>query len=114
MSDQVVSFSCECTPVVESRFGDERSRSPSTAIIDAVAAAENVAPAELAPLYDEIDPETVDKLFAHGTHDSASPTLLRTTVAGWNVFVRGDGTVRVCDPDRLTDPEPVFDKALSD
>lgn len=82
MIDQTVRCRCECTPVLETRFGGERGRLPSTAIVEAVAAAEDVTPAELDPLYDEIDPDEIDQLFAT-QNDESSTTLLRTSVAGW-------------------------------
>lgn len=105
---------CECTPVGETTFGDERDRRPSIAIIEAVAAAEGVAPTALDFIYETIDPEAIDQLFANVGDGSAPPVHLRLSVHGWNVFVRSDGTIRVCDPDRPTDSAPVFQKPLGD
>lgn len=102
---------CDCTPVVGTRFGGDNERSPSVAVIEAVAAAEGVAPTELDPTYDAIDPEALDRLLADQNDASM---CVRFAVSGWNVFVRGDGALRVCDPDLQTGPAPVFDKPLAD
>ncbi|PSP84646.1 hypothetical protein BRC83_05260 [Halobacteriales archaeon QS_1_68_17] len=96
----------------ETRFSGESERSPSVAIIEAVAAAEGVPPGELDPLYETIDPDLMDRLLADRSDPSTPPKLIRFSFAGWNVFVRGDGVIRVCDPDRLTDPAPAFQKSI--
>lgn len=104
-------FVCECTPVVGTRFGGERGRPPSLAIIEAVAAAEGISPEELEPLSDWIDLDAVDKLL---TGSNGTANILRFPVNEWNVFVRGDGTIRVCNPNCVTDPAPVFEKSVCD
>ncbi|MFB6080948.1 MAG: HalOD1 output domain-containing protein [Haloferacaceae archaeon] len=107
------SVRCECTPVYDTRYGGERGRPPSVAVVEAIAAVEGVAPTELDPLADAIDPAGLDGLFEDGA--GAPPTkILHFTVRGWNVFVRDDGTIRVCDPDRPTDPTPAFEKTHCD
>ncbi|MFC7078039.1 HalOD1 output domain-containing protein [Haloarcula halophila] len=108
MTEQSV---CECTPVVGTRFEGERGRPPSLAIIEAVAAAEGISPIELDPLSDEIDLESIDKLL---TGPDGTPNLLHFSVNEWDVFVRDDGAIRVCDPNHVTDPEPVFEKPVCD
>lgn len=76
-------------------------------IIEALAEAANVSPADLPPLYDHVDIEAIDFLFQK--HSSSSEqTVLSFQVDHWNVFVRGDGLIRVCDARSKTDPEPVF------
>jgi hypothetical protein len=105
---------CECTPVGETRFGKERGRPPSLAIIEALAAIEDTAPEGLdPPLYDAIDLEAVDQLFTDSDNTPTSTIVLQFSIAGWNVFVRDDGVLRVCDPDRPTDPSPVFQRPLN-
>jgi hypothetical protein len=108
MTEQSV---CECTPVVGTRFEGEHGRPPSLAIIEAVAAAEGVSPMELDPLTDAIDLEAIDRLF---TGPGSGTELLRFSVNGWDVFVRDDGALRVCDPNCVTDPAPVFEKPVCD
>ncbi|WP_407075670.1 HalOD1 output domain-containing protein [Natronococcus wangiae] len=114
MANEKLSTCCECTPVGETRFGEKYGRQPPLAIIEAVAAVEGVAPTELDPIYDTIDLESIDQLFTDQDDTSTPPTFLRLSIAGWNVFVRGDGAIRVCDPDQPTDPAPAFQKSLSD
>jgi len=75
----------------------ETARTPSSRVIDRVAAAEGTEPASLhARLYDVVDPETLDRIV-----ERSSPEL---TVAfrfdGYRVRVGGDGAVTVSDPAR--------------
>ena len=105
---------CECTPVCDVEFGEMTGRAPSEAVVEAVAALEGVEPTTLETLYDHINPEALDHLFADSSGATVPTKLCTFTYCGWNVFVRGDGTVRVCDPDRTTDPEPVFEKSIAD
>jgi hypothetical protein len=105
---------CTCIPVVGTRFGGEHDRQPSVAIIEAVAAAEGVAPAELDPLHEQIDLDAVNQLFAGTGSAPDTSKSLRFSAAGWNVFVRGDGAIRVCDPDDQAEPAEVFEKPLCD
>ena len=98
-----------CTPVVDSQYGPESDRSPAEVIIDALAEAAGVDPLELPPLYEFVDGDALDSLFEE--HDGASDAeaLLSFRVEHWNVFVRADGRVRICDGSQPTDPKPVFE-----
>ncbi len=96
-----------CTPVVDRQYRAEHE-SAAAAIVEAVSAAADVDPAELPPLYEFVDPDAIDTLFDHGHRAEAPPTLLGFQVESWNVFVRSDGRIRVCDARIPTDPEPVF------
>ena len=64
-------MSCECTPIGETRFGEELDRSSSMAIVQSVAAAEDLAPEEMKPLTEEIDLEAIDQLFANSDGSSS-------------------------------------------
>lgn len=97
-----------CTPVVDAEFGPETDQSPAEVIVDAIATAADVDPLELPPLYETVDPELLDKLFESGDAASDETMSLSFEVDSWNVFVRGDGKIRVCDGTQPTDPEPVF------
>ncbi|SEH45380.1 hypothetical protein SAMN05192561_10218 [Halopenitus malekzadehii] len=108
MTEQSV---CECTPVVGTRFEDERGRPPSLAIIEAVAAAEGVDPLELDVLSDTIDLESIDKLLKGS---DGTPIHIQFSVNEWDVFVRDDGAIRVCDSNQVTDPASVFEKPVRD
>lgn len=96
-----------CTPVIDTEYGEANNRPPSEVIIDAVATAAGVDPLDLPPLYEFVDPDALNNLF--DTHDGATDALLSFTMNTWNVFVRGDGKIRVCDATRRTNPEPIFD-----
>lgn len=69
---------------------------------------------ELDPLYDEFDPEALDQLFEPTGGTKQSAKICRVTVRGWNVFVRDDGAIRVCDPDRPAEPASVFERPHAD
>ena len=100
-----------CTPVVDAEYESESDVSPTEVIIEALAEAAEIEPIELPPLYEFVDPDALDQLF--GEHDGAAhaDALLSFQVETWNVFVRADGRIRVCDNTRPTDPEPVFESA---
>ena len=72
---------CSCSPVVETRFSGNRGRSPSYAIIEAVAAADGIAPIELDSIYNDIDPEALDTLLEDQNNESV---CIRITINGWN------------------------------
>ena len=70
------------------------SRSVSQTVIDAVAAAEGTPPTELTPpLYDVIDPEALDKVFA----GKASLGKLVFNYNSYEINVEADGYVAVKD-----------------
>lgn len=95
-----------CTPVVDATVERENGELPTKVIVDAVAEAEDTSPLDLPPLYEFVDPDVIEKLLDERTDRGA---VLGFRMAGWVVFVRADGRVRVCDSSRPTDPEPVFD-----
>ncbi len=97
-----------CTPVVDASYNADNDRSPSEVIIEALAEAAGSDPVELPPLYEFVDPDALDALFDR--HDGAedAEALISFKVDTWNVFVRADGRIRVCDATRPTDPEPIF------
>lgn len=83
------------------------------AVVDAVAEAEGVDPTALSSLYDSVDLDALSKLFEHHTGDANDESVFSFRIGTWNVFVRGDGRIRVCDATRPTAPQPVFDPMLS-
>lgn len=100
-----------CTPIVDTTFDGADDTLPTEVIIDAIATAAGVDPLELPPLYDFVDPDAVNKLFQK--HDVTRNALLSFTMDSWNVFVRADGKIRVCDATRPTDPEPIFEGTIA-
>ena len=98
-----------CKPIVDAEYGDERDCSPAEVVVEALAEAAGVDPIDLPPLYDFVDTDALDRLFDAHHGGTRADALLSFRVETWNVFVRADGRVRVCDGTRSTDPVPVFD-----
>ena len=71
------------------------ARSPSLRIVETVANAEGIDPVELEPpLYDAVDPNAIDDLFAATTTSNPSRNgRLNFRYRGYDVTVRADGTV---------------------
>jgi hypothetical protein len=65
-------------------------------------------PLELPPLHDCVEPDALNKLFQHQGGSGTTETVLSFKMKNWNVFIRDDGCIRVCDGTRPTDPTPVF------
>jgi len=98
-----------CKPVVDTEYGSGSDMSPAEVVVEAVAEAARVDPMDLPPLYEFVDPDALDDLFGGQDGASHSDALLSFRFETWNVFVRADGRIRVCDSTRSTDPEPVFE-----
>lgn len=64
----------------------------STAIVDVVAAVENVPARRLEPLYDTVDPDALDALVADET-----PVEVSFEYEGHTVVVHGDGRLELPD-----------------
>lgn len=78
-----------------------------TAVIDALATAAGTDPVSLPTLYEVVDPDVIGTLFDH--EGSASSTgVLNFSIDRWTVFLRADGSIRVCDRTETVAPEPVF------
>jgi hypothetical protein len=66
------------------------------AVVEALAAARNVAPADVRdPLYDSVDPDALDRLFAYGDAADAADGTVAFSVGGRTVTVHSDGTIVV-------------------
>jgi len=79
----------------------------------ALAEAEGVDPEALPPLHESIDADALSRLFDRGDGvDRPTETLLSFRVGNWQVFIRGDGRLLVCDTTRPVDPTPVFDAEI--
>lgn len=101
-----------CTPVVDAQYGSGNGRSPTEAIIDALAEAADVDPIDLPPLYRYVDPDSLDNLFDRDGETEDRDTVLSFRVDSWNVFVRSDGKIRVCDGTERTEPAPIFERGV--
>lgn len=69
----------------------------SLRVIHAVADAEDVAPTEIAPLYETIDPDALARLFQSPGGASRADGTITFTYHGRRVRVDADGTVTVAD-----------------
>jgi len=107
MPTEDTTATCRCTPVADADFEGEGDRAPSDAVLDALATATGIDPLDLPPLYERVDPDALDRLVRRAEDDDAD-LLVEFAVEDWNVFVRGDGRVRVCDATQRTDAEPIF------
>ncbi len=79
--------SADASAVLTCSVGDEEST--SAAVVRAVAATSNTAATRLPPLYDTVDPDTLDSLFP----TDADGGELRFDYAGYAVVVGANGTV---------------------
>jgi len=98
-----------CKPVVDAKYGPQGDGSVTEVLLEALAEAAEVDPTDLPPLYEHVDLDALDNLFEEQAATSNADTLLSFRVETWNVFVRGDGHIRVCDNTQPTAPEPVFE-----
>ena len=98
-----------CTPVVDAHYEPTGTRKPTTAVVEALATAAGIAVTDMNPLYEAIDTDALDQLFADHRGAADATAVLGFQVDTWNVFVRADGKIRVCDATEPTEPAPVFD-----
>jgi hypothetical protein len=78
---------------VQHDFGGEQLL--STTVISAVADATGAQPLDLPPLYEAINPDTLDSLFRPTDEGGGVPDQITFTYSGYAVTVHGDGTVIV-------------------
>ena len=105
-----LSLRCDCTPVGDLWYDPERDTSPSAAVVEGLAAVSDVRPTALTPLYSSVDTDALDQLISASVERSGSDEqVVGFSVDDWNVFVRGDGRIRVCDPSGPAEPSPIFD-----
>jgi hypothetical protein len=97
-----------CTPAAEVRYETGSEWAVAERVVDAVAEAKGVGITELPPLYDAIDPDALTQLVERQDGTAGGDTVVSFTFGRWNVFVRADGWIRVCDSTRRADPRPVF------
>lgn len=73
-------------------------RSVCRSVVEAVAEAEGVEPEELEPLYEVVDPDALEELFAPTSTTGRMEGRVVFTYDGYEVTVCGDGFVSV-EPD---------------
>lgn len=76
---------------------DHTTQDVTQQVLTAIATREGTSPVDLdQPLYDAIDPDALNALFSGPT----PPVSVQFTYLGYEVVVRGDGTVDVTDADQ--------------
>jgi len=98
----------DCTPVMDGWFERDRSNSIVEVLTDMLAAVKGVDVTDLPPLYDAVDLDALEQLFERYDDSSGSAPILGFEYDDWNVFVRADGRVRICDGTQLSETAPVF------
>lgn len=73
------------------------SRSVSEGVVEAVSEAEDVDPISLTPLYEVIDPDALDKLFASTPTDNQRGGTITFSYSGYEVTVASDGHISVAE-----------------
>lgn len=109
MNQRSVNVYCDCVSVLDTEYRLNNDESPTEVIIEALAKATEIDAVDLPPLYDFVDPDALDRLFGARDGVPRVDALLIFQVDTWNVFVRGDGRIRICDDTQLCDPGPVFE-----
>ena len=103
-----------CVPIVDTYYSKDDDRPILEALVTAVAEAAGVPPVDVSPMYDTIDLNAISQLFDKDDETSGANSLLSFKFEQWNIFIRGDGLIRVCDGRQHTNPEPIFDGESSD
>lgn len=94
MAEGVLEVSCQCPTAYEATYTPGSEKSPSMAVLDAIARTAGVDVNDLPPLYEAMDPSAIDRIFSDGVDDEA---ILAFPYENWNVFVYGNGTINICD-----------------
>ncbi|KZN22563.1 hypothetical protein A4G99_19030 [Haladaptatus sp. R4] len=75
---------------------DWSSTAPSTAIVETIAQAMNCESLEVGPLYEWVDPDSLDAIFdGHSTRTRNSATSISFSYTNYTVTVNSTGTVHV-------------------
>lgn len=96
-------------PIVDADYAVESGRPPAEAIIEDIAAAADIDPMDLPPLYQFVELEAIDELFQNHGQKKETNALFCFQMDQWNVFISSDGKIRVCDATEHVEPEPIFE-----
>lgn len=81
-------------PEYQTRHDFSTPKSLHLTVVESLAAVEEASPTEVDPLYDAVDTDSLERLFAHAT--ARESTLSAAfPVRGWTVTVHSDGRVLV-------------------
>lgn len=102
-------ISCHCPPLFDTTHTERDHPSMMMAVIEAISEVAGVEVQELPPLYETIDPNCLNQLVETDGTDSA---VISFSFDDWNVFVRGDGRIRICDATKEVEAAPVFERPM--
>jgi hypothetical protein len=83
------------TPDVTIQSEWQQYEYPSTAVVEAVAAATNRDPLTLTPLYEYVDADGLDALLTATTSDAGAPVDVSFTYESARVTISSDGSLEV-------------------
>lgn len=96
----------ECQPEYQTRHDFSTPEHLHLTIVEALAAVEDVPQTEVDPLYDVVEPESLERLFAHAdARESALSTAF--SVGKWSVTVHSDGRVLVHECGEAAESSPM-------
>lgn len=81
------------TMSISAEWEEGTENTPVYAVVSAVADAEEVDPAQLPPLYNTVDPEALNDLFA--SRSESSVAMVELQYAGYTIVVHGSGEVEI-------------------
>lgn len=90
----------ESSPFHRVHFDPTATGQPSSAIVGALATVTNSDPRTMAPLYDSLNLDALDRLLAH-SFTGPAPFSLEFSVDGWDLVVTGGGDLLVYDDDAV-------------
>lgn len=99
----------DSAPVVDVRYETDEDTTLVETLVTALAEAEGVDVTALPSLYAAVDLDHLTQLFKMEDGVADATSVLAFEFRQWDVFVRGDGHIRVCDQTRPTEVVPVFD-----
>lgn len=112
MSGQLALYR-SCTPVVDTHYKRGSDRTLLETLVGALAEAEGVDATELPPLQEAIDVDALVQLFERHEGETGMEAIVGFEYEGWNVFVRADGRISVCDAAETVEPTPVFERGTA-
>jgi hypothetical protein len=107
MSSSTLAVSVECRPVREIH-PDQGDDSISIAIVEAIGELEDVEPTALTPLNEIVDTDAIESLIKKGRDGGQTSLAVCFEYHGWNVFVRGDGSILIGVPSEFGKNTPLF------
>jgi hypothetical protein len=88
--------------VFRTKFHDE---SPVEAVVRALSAIEGCRMTDVPPLYQYVDPDSMNRMM-ETARDSKQDVTLRLTVEEYDVSIDSDGTITVCAAESGSDADP--------